>query len=199
MNKAEAGGHKLQHGMSVLLALLLSACATVSAPPASTASALPVLPAASLGQPRSAQQIVRAAFADSEATMQCVVEITPQRMSVVALNAMGLRLFSVAVEDGQTSVERMPGVPEQIQPERILSDIQLAFWPLEKLQQSYRGTPWQVSEPFAGTRRLKREGRLIAEVHYAQSSKNPWSGHLWLSNYEFGYSLAVTPQPQGRE
>ena len=199
MNKAEAGGHKLQLLVSAMLTLLLSACATVPAPPDSTAAVLPVLPAASLGQSRSAQQIVRAAFADTEATMQCVVEITPQRMSVVALNAMGLRLFSVAVEDGQTTVERMPGVPEQIQPERILSDIQLAFWPLKKLQQSYRGTPWQVSEPFAGTRRLKREGRLIAEVHYAQSGKDLWRGHLWLSNYEFGYSLAVTSQAQGRE
>jgi hypothetical protein len=189
----------MQHGMSVLLALLLAACTAVPTHPVSTAAALPVLPAASLGQSRSAQQIVRAAFADNEATMQCVVEITPQRMSVVALNAMGLRLFSVAVENGQTTVERMPGVPEQIQPERILSDIQLAFWPLEKLQQSYRGTPWQVSEPFAGTRRLKREGRLIAEVHYAQPGKSPWSERLWLSNYEFGYSLAVTTKAQGRE
>ena len=199
MNKAEAGGHKLQLLVSAMLTLLLSACATVPAPPDSTAVALPVLPAASLGQSRSAQQIVRAAFADTEATMQCVVEITPQRMSVVALNAMGLRLFSVAVEDGQTTVERMPGVPEQIQPERILSDIQLAFWPLDKLQQSYRGTDWQVSEPFANTRRLKRNGRLIAEVHYAQSGKDLWRGHLWLSNFEFGYSLAVTSQAQGRE
>jgi hypothetical protein len=200
MNKAKAGGAINRRWKSAMvLALLTSACATVPAPSAPSASSLPVLPAASLGSSHSAQQIVRAAFADSDATMQCVVEITPQRMSVVALNALGLRLFSVAVEDGQTTVERMPGVPEQIQPERILSDIQLAYWPLAKLQQAYRGSAWQVSEPFAGTRRLKRDGRLIAEVHYAQPTRNPWNERLWLSNYEFGYSLSVTSQAQGRE
>ena len=159
----------------------------------------PLLPAASLGHSHSAQQIVRAAFADNEATMQCVVDITPQHMSVVALNAMGLRLFSIRVENGETTVERMPGVPEQIQPERILSDIQLAYWPLEKLQQAYRGSAWQVSEPFASTRRLKHDGRLIAEVHYAQTGKDPWRERLWLSNYQFGYSLSVTSQSQERE
>lgn len=194
-----AGRRKKQFAAIALIALMLSACASAPMQQADPSQLLPVLPADSLGQSRSAQQIVRAAFADNEATMQCVVEVTPQRMSVVALNAMGLRLFSVVVEDGQTTVERSPGVPEQVQPERILSDIQFAFWPLAKLQQAYRGTAWQVSEPFAATRRLKRDGRLIAEVHYAQPGKNPWSGRLWLSNYQFGYSLAVTSQSPERE
>ena len=195
---ASAGGCVKPLAAVALMALTLSGCVSAPMQQADPSQMPPLLPAASLGQSRSAQQIVRAAFADNEATMQCVVDITPQHMSVIALNAMGLRLFSISVENGQTTVERMPGVPEQIQPERILSDIQLAYWPLAKLQQAYRGSAWQVSEPFAGTRRLKHDGRLIAEVHYAQADKDLWHGHLWLSNYQFGYSLSVTSQSQER-
>ena len=169
-----------------------------SAPPRSVA-ALPPLPPASLGRERSAQQVVRAAFGTQEATMNCVVDISPQRMSVIALNAVGMRLFSVKLEDGQLEVERTPGVPEQVQPEQILRDIQLAYWPLPVLQNAWRDSSSEVSEPFAGTRRLKRDGRLIAEVHYPPAAKDPWRGRLWLSNFEFGYSLAVDSQAMDRD
>lgn len=194
-----AGGPKKQLTASLLIALMLCGCVSVPTQTTPLPPAMPLLSAESLGQTRGARQIVHAAFADTEVTMQCVVEITPHRISVIALNAMGLRLFSVVVEDGKTTVERSPGVPEQVQPERILSDIQLAYWPLPKLQQAYAGTDWQVSEPFASTRRLKRGGRLIAEVHYAQTGKDLWRGRLWLSNYEFGYALSVNSQPQERD
>jgi hypothetical protein len=144
-------------------------------------------------------QIVRAAFGQQEATMQCAVDVAPQRMQVVALNALGLRLFSVTVENDKTAVERAPGIPEQVQPEQILRDIQFCYWPLAALQAGYKGTAWEVTEPFAGTRRLKRDGRLIAEVHYSKPGTDPWRSRLWLSNYQYGYSLAVDPAPSDSE
>jgi len=185
----------------MLSALLLSGCANFAAspPPAAAKVSVPPLPAATLGQTRSAVQIVRAAFGKQEATMQCAVDVAPQRMQVVALSAMGLRLFGVTVENGQTTVERAPGVPEQIQPEQILRDIQFCYWPLAALQAGYQGTSWEVSEPFAGTRRLKRDGRLIAEVHYSKPGTDPWRSRLWLTNFEYGYSLAVDPAPSDND
>ncbi len=185
----------------LLSALLLGGCSifTTSPPPAASAIAVPPLPAATLGQTRSAVQVVRAAFGKQEATMQCAVDVAPQRMQVLALNAMGLRLFGITVENGKTTIERAPGVPEQIQPEQILRDIQFCYWPLAALQAGYQGTPWEVTEPFAGTRRLKRDGRLIAEVHYSRPGTDPWRSRLWLANYEYGYSLAVDPAPSDNE
>jgi len=189
-------------GAAVLLsALLLGGCASVqtSSPAGSGHLPIPPLPAATLGETRNALQIVRAAFGQQEATMQSAVDITPERMQVVALSAMGLRLFSVTVENGKTTVERAPGIPEQVQPEQILRDIQLCYWPLAALQAGYQGTPWDVSEPFAGTRRLKRDGRLIAEIHYSKPGTDPWRSRLWLANFEYGYSLAVDPAPSDNE
>lgn len=185
----------------LLSALLFGGCATFNtpAPEANNNPAPPPLSAAALGQTRSSLQIVRAAFGQQEATMQCAVDVAPQRMQVVALNALGLRLFSVTVENDKTTVERAPGVPEQVQPEQILRDIQFCYWPLAALQAGYKGTSWEVTEPFAGTRRLKRDGHLIAEVHYSKPGTDPWRSRLWLANYQYGYSLAVDPAPSDNE
>ncbi|PTU31404.1 hypothetical protein CJD38_08660 [Stenotrophobium rhamnosiphilum] len=185
----------------MLATLMLCGCATLgsSATPPGNSAPLQPLSAASLGQTRSAVQVVRAAFGKQEVTMQFAVDVSPERMRVIALNALGLRLFSISAENGKTTVERAPGVPEQVQPEQILRDIQFCYWPIAALQAGMKGTPWEVTEPFAGTRRLKRDGRLIAEVHYAQSGKDLWRGHLWLSNFEYGYSLAVDPAPTDSE
>jgi hypothetical protein len=191
---------RLLQAALLLMAAMLCGCASLGAPPPSN-STPPRAPlsAASLGRTRSAQQIVRAAFGDKEATMQCAVDVGPERVQVIALNAVGLRLFSVKAENGQSTVERAPGVPEQIQPEQILRDIQFCYWPLAALQAGFRGTAWEVSEPFAGTRRLKRDGRLIAEVHYSKPGSDPWGNRLWLANFEYGYSLAVEPAPADNE
>lgn len=186
----------------LLSALLLGGCAMFAKPaPLETAAAPPVppLPAATLGQTRNSLQIVRAAFGKQEATMQCAVDVAPQRMQVIALSAMGLRLFSIAVENGQTVVERAPGIPDQVQPEQILRDIQFCYWPLAALQDGYKGTAWEVTEPSAGTRRLKRDGRLIAEVHYSKAGTDPWRSRLWLANFEYGYSLTVDPAPSDND
>jgi hypothetical protein len=51
---------------------------------------------------------------------------------------------------------------------------------------------WQLSEPTAGVRRLRRGELLVAEAHY--STDDPWSGRSWLVNFEFGYSLQIDSQ-----
>lgn len=183
-----------------LLASGSSACALFRpATQAAVDAVPPPVSAASLGGVRLAQQVVHAAFADRQATMQCLIDVRPQRMQVIALNAVGLRLFSVDVENDKTTVERAPGVPEQIQPEQILRDIQFCYWPLAALQAGLKGSGWDVSEPFAGTRRLTHDGRLVAEVHYARPGEDPWRNRLWLSNFQYGYSLAVDPAPADGE
>ena len=189
-----AGARKI----SLLLAsLTLGGCALLRPAPVRQPAAAPrpTLSADTLGTSQIARQVVHAAFGERDATLQCVLQVTPERIALVALNAVGLRLFSVTVANGQTTVERAPGVPDNVQPERILADIQLAYWPLAALQTAYAGTDWNVTEPFTGTRRLLHDGRLAEEVHYAQNTDDHWQGRLWLSNFEFGYSLAVDSQP----
>lgn len=150
---------------------------------------LKLLPPESLGASRSARQRLHGSFAEREETLQCVVAVDPGHISLVALSATGTRIFSLGYDGRKLDAAISPLAALQLKPERILSDMQLALWPLASLQQALVGSAWKINEPVAGTRRLRHGGRLIAEVHY--SGTDPWRGRFWLSNFEFGYSLMV--------
>lgn len=177
------------HGPLLLCAALLSACA--SAPPAPEASRgyLPILPPSSLAAERSAEQVLHAAYSEREATLHCILEVSPERLRVIGLTALGQRVFTLEQDAQGVHVERSPFAPGELQPHHILADIQLAYWPLATLQ-SALPPDTRLTEPRSGLRRLFRDRRLVAEVHYA--SDDPWNGRLWLVNLERGYSLDIT-------
>lgn len=167
--------------------MLLVACATV--PSVGSSTSRPLLPPASLGGDRAVGQVVRGAVGAREMTINCVVTVKDGAMTVVGLNAMGVRLFTVRYDGQQVQAEQMPGVPEQLTPDRLLADLQLVFWPLPALQSTLASADWRLSEPAPGTRRLRHGDRLVAEAHYA--GPDPWSGRSWLVNFEYGYSLQI--------
>jgi len=175
----------------LLVALLLSACGLlgVREPPTSPQ----LLPPSSLGRSVGVLQIVRGAYGEQDLAFQCVVEVNAQQLTMIGLSAQGQRLFSLRYDGEKLDVESSALAPPGLDPRRVLADLQLALWPLASLQQSFAGTPWHLSEPAPATRRLRREGRLVAEVHYG--SADPWLGPLWLSNFEAGYSLSIESQP----
>jgi hypothetical protein len=178
-----------------VLALALGGCAAVPAAAPQAAAMPPILDGSALGGARAASQVVRAAFRERELTLQCAVQVTDRGVTVAGVDALGRRVFTVTYDGQQASVEPGPMIPEGFSPDYLLADVQLALWPLRALQAAYAGTGWAVSEPYPGARRLRRDGRLIAEVHY--TGADPWTSRYWVSNFERGYVLAVDPQPAG--
>ena len=178
---------------SVLLLSCLAACA--GNPPAMQEAAQqpqpPLLQPSSLGASRGAQQILRAAFGGHEAVLRCVVRVSPQSIDAVALTALGQRAISVDWNGQDWKVETAPMVPSQLRPEWLLADLQLALWPLAQLQAAYKPAGWEVTEPGGGVRRLRYGGKLVAEVAYADA--DPWHGRYWISNFRYGYALAIAP------
>ena len=172
--------------LSLLPSLLLGACAHT---PRADVSALPraLAPVAAVS-PRSASQVIHAAYGDRAITLRTALQVDNAVIKLVGVTATGQRLFTAAYDGQSVSAERGVFVPADIEPERVLADMQLALWPLPALREALGGA-YEVSEPFAGVRRLKRSGRLVAEVHYA--SDDPWVGRLWLVSFEHGYSLTV--------
>lgn len=182
-------------GAAIALALALSACA--AAPPADHAppAVPPILDGAALGGARAANQVVRAAFQDRELTLQCAVQVDGRAVTVVGVDALGRRVFTIGYDGTQVTAETDSTVPGGFSPQYLLADVELALWPLKALQAGYAGTEWSVREPYAGARRLYRRDRLVAEVHY---TGDPWATRHWIANVERGYVLAVDPQPAGR-
>jgi hypothetical protein len=147
----------------------------------------------SLGTARSATQRLRAAYGDQEMTLDCVVEVTAERITVVGLLPTGPRVFTVTYDGREVSAQFGALVPAAlaaaVQAQRLLTDLQLALWPAPALERSLRGTAWSLILPDVHTRQLHYAGRLIAEVHYA--TEDAWNGRSWLVNLAQGYSLAV--------
>src|SRR5262245_7212939 len=81
---------------SILAAVcLLTACATTQAPPpAAGGPAWGPLAPQTLGATRSANQRVRVAYADKEAALDCVLNITPAEITIVGLLPAGPRVFT---------------------------------------------------------------------------------------------------------
>lgn len=177
--------------LMLLLLTMLGACAM---PVRQDAPALlPLLPPAALGTSHQSRQIVHAAFGEREMSVQCILTVDARQVTVIGLSPLGQRLFDIRY-DGQTvAVEQSPLLPADLPVQRFLSDLQLAYWPLPAWRAALAGSDWQVSEPVPGTRRLHHHQRLIAEVH--QPDDTPWQGRLWLSNFEFDYSLSIDAEP----
>jgi hypothetical protein len=134
-------------------------------------------------------QVVRAAFGARELTFNCVVTVKDGTMTLVGLNSLGMRLFTIHYDGKDVSSEATPAAPGVFVPERLIADLQLVFWPLASLEGPMRAAGWQVSEPSPGTRRLRHGEQLVVEAHYG--SEDAWSGRSWLVNFEFGYSLQI--------
>lgn len=175
----------------------LGACQVQPARVVEPETATQPLVAPGVAAPQSARQRLRAMVGDREIVLDCVVEVAAGKVTVVGLLPAGNRVFSVRYDGARVEQERTPQVPAQLRPEQLLADLQLAFWPAESLHDAFRGGPWKLTQPDARTRRLLRDGRLVAEVHYADG--DPWRGRLWLVNFERQYALSVDSVPLAQD
>jgi len=171
--------------------LTLGACAA-SPPPAPATATWPLVAPASLGSERIVNQVVRGAFGSRELTFNCVVTVKDGSMTLVGMNSLGLRLFTIRYDGQSVQSETAPAMQGAFTPERLLADMQLVFWPFASLEKPMREAGWQLSEPTPGIRRLRHGERLIAEAHYG--GIDPWSARSWLVNFEHRYSLQIDSQ-----
>ena len=176
-----------------VLAIQLAACRTVPPVPARPGAVPdathPALAAPDAVGARSATQVIHAAYGARSVVLRTVIETSPGRLDVVGVTATGQRVFSAHYDGTTIDAQKSPFVPDQLDPGRVLADMQLALWPLSAVQAAFRERGLTVTEPFAGVRRLSRGDVLLAEVHYA--SADPWAGRLWFVNFEFDYSLTI--------
>jgi hypothetical protein len=173
----------------VILAALLTGCMSQPQRASTPETSRPLVAPSTLGATRAVNQIVRGAFGEREMTINCVVTVKDGVMTIVGVSAMGVRIFTMKYDGRSTSVDNMLPLPAQLTPERLVADFQLVFWPLDTLQKPLAASGWQLTEATVGTRRLRRDTQLVAEVHYA--SADPWTGRSWLVNLEHGYTLSI--------
>ncbi|TDM05734.1 MAG: DUF3261 domain-containing protein [Ideonella sp. MAG2] len=164
-------------------AVLLQACAHAPAPPPEAGVPMLRLSPASLGCVLSAQQRMAVAVAGRAAqSAEVLLEVDAQAVNL-ALVALGQTVARL-VWDGQTLSEaRAPWAPAALSGERVLSELQLAGWPLDVVQAALP-TGWTLTASERG-RELRQGGALKLRVDYGPN-------RVWtLDNPQQGYRLTV--------
>lgn len=172
--------------MLPLLACLLTACVTVPAAPRWTLA----LPPASFGQTLSLQQRVTVERAGRSDTLDAVLDITPEQLTLVGL-ALGQRVLTLGYDGSKFNETRHPMLPDNVRGADILSDIELALWPAEAIRAALPAG-WSLADDTT-ERVLSQHGRIVASIRYTANPR--WQGRIELNNQQYGYRLTILSQP----
>lgn len=175
--------------LSVSLATTLGACVTARPTPPSGAPSdglLLALSPASLGRELHLAQRVTVFRGSSTWAFDAQLEADSTEVLLAAF-AMGqtvarLRWDGHALEE--THSERTPDV---ITPARILSDVQLAFWPASAVREGLPA-PFALEEK-PGERLVRRDGAPFVSVRWLEQT--PTSSRVELTHLTFGYRLVI--------
>lgn len=179
--------------LSLLTSVWLAGCALLGPPRPPTP---PLLAPSALAAEHAASQTLNVAFGKQDLSLQCALQADADEVTLIAVGPLGQRALSLHYDGHKLTSEASPYVPGSFPPGQVLSDLQLVLWPLAAWQAALRDSDWQIVEPNPNLRRLRYRGRLVADVHYADGSHDPWSGHAWLSNLAYGYTIDIETQGQ---
>lgn len=179
----------------VLLSLLLTACNSWS--PRDRLPELPLLSPASLEQQWQVTQSVTlrplSTGADNgypSQTLLAAWSVTPERLDLAGLTPMGQTLLTLGYDGTKLSEFTSPLLPEEVSGRDILTQIQLAYWPVNTIQQALAGSDWQLEA--AGDRILyfrQRPAMTIAISHGNQSDTALES--ISITNHLMHYQLEI--------
>lgn len=148
------------------------------------AQILPKLTPVLIGREMIVRQQLRAKLQGKEYLLECVMEITSQRVDMVWLGTGGQRVASLRYDGGRARVTREMFSPSKFPYEEVLSIVELVFLPLEALS-THLPNGWAVQQ-HDNVRNIYHNRALQATIHYRLSA--PWQG--W-ARYESAISDKV--------
>jgi len=156
--------------LSLLLTVLLGACASTPPAPPQRLPAFRVAPAdfgapLQLVQRLQVLQLSEDHRAPKERQLDTLLQLDAEALRLAAL-ALNQRVLTLSWDGRELQVQRHPMLPAEVDPERVLRDIALVFAPLAALRQGL-GREWFLSDSEA-RRELRLNGELLLVVQYLQ-------------------------------
>ena len=175
--------------LGAALLLALAGCGTQS--PAPLQPQLRPLAPLLAGEARQLTQHIAVQYRGEQRDLIGASLLGPEQLQVSLLTPQGVSLLDIHYDGREISAQQHLGRSKQIPPRALLADIQLVYWPLEKLQQSLP-TPWELRESRSGKARLRQlflDGTLYTEVRY--STDDIWRADVQLEQKVLGYGLSI--------
>lgn len=181
-----------------LMCLFAGSCSLQSRGPA-VGPWLPVLDPKALGQSVAVIQKVSGERDGEPYLMLFQLELSPDHMVMVASTGAGNTLFSLDYRNGKLSADRSPLVPAQMDPAFVLSDFQLAFWPLATVKAALLNSPYRLVEVEVEVEEVEGEGarrrklflgeELLVRIDYA--AEDPWAAPVDFHNLRWHYRYRI--------
>lgn len=175
-------------GLLSALCLGLLSCATVPPKPATSTGTAPsfrLLPSA-LGAQIAVQQRLTVSHQGRRQQADALLEIDERALRLVLL-AGPKRLLTLAWDGHELKMQREPALPESLQGERFVDDIQLAYWPAEALRAALP-QGWTLHDGDRH-RSLRYAGASVIEIRYDTATR--WLGHIVIDRPGAGYRLSI--------
>jgi hypothetical protein len=141
-----------------------------------------------LGPARLIVQQINAVWADRQESMLAVLELDAQHIAMAGLSNDGLSLFNLTYDGNTVVSDKSPLLPESVNPEFIISDLQLVYWPIAELQKKLPAD-WRL-ETTRNKRILTISNKKQVEVNYL-SSDPVWPKAVELVNFRYNYRLNI--------
>lgn len=146
---------------------------------------------ADLGHDLRLDQLVTARYGEKTFTFEGYVLLTDNRLLLTCVDPLGRVAMTVTWTADRIVAKKEPWLPPELPPENMLADLVLLYWPERAVRQALMESGAQlVATP--RSRSVTIGGREI--VHTAYQSPDvakPWSGHVELRNFDFGYTLDI--------
>lgn len=135
-----------------------------------------------------AQQIT-ARYGDRTLVFEGRLYASPEQVRLVALDAFGRRALGLSWDGVNLSFDSVRGPADVIEPENVLADIAIVYWPEQAVRRGLTGSGASFHASYLERSISSRDGRNIATVAYARTSDLSWPIWAKYRNIPLGYEL----------
>lgn len=160
----------------------IAGCRHVPSQAATMATPALRLAPSALSQPLSLQQRLTFVHGDRRETVDAMVESDADGTRLV-IHAQGQVALRLDWDGSALRQQRAPWLPAQLDGERVLTDLQLVYWPLAAISAALP-QGWTLTEE-GGARVLRKGDAVAATVEYPQPQQ------ARLQQHALGYTLDI--------
>lgn len=179
-----------KRGWVLILLLLTEACAGANPGIGQGPPSLSLTPK-SFGGTLSLSQLVTGDFDGRTYRMRFEIDITPDRLAVVALSPLGVTLFTLVQEQDKPALVTRGQQPAAFDPSHILFDLHLTYWPRNALRAALSQLSLNLFDSADGSVRRVQDssGKAVAEITYGPKDATPRS--IVIQHFDVPYRLHI--------
>lgn len=141
-----------------------------------------------LGYSIEATQLITAHFGGQVRVFQAYVSVSPEKITMIALDPFGNRALTVTATDDAIHTEAAPIVPAVLHAENILADLAVVYWPASSIRRRLEGTSASLYDD-ERERKITVDGHEVVWVNYEGPYEHSWAKRAHLHNIAYGYEL----------